>query len=81
MNGKFDFMDLFYPTLWIIPGSFIALIIRFRTKVSEAPGWLMMFYAICAFIMSIAWINITSEFVVGMLNLFAIVSGVPYPLL
>jgi len=81
MEGKFDLMDLLIPVLWMIPGGIIGLVIRFRTKENKGPSWLMTFYAIIGFIMSIAWINITSEFVVGMLNLFAIVSGIPFPLL
>lgn len=66
---------------WFIPGTILALIVRFRTKASEPPSGLFTFYSIMAFIMSIAWINMTSEFVVAMLRLFGYMTGIPFPLL
>ena len=41
----------------------------------------MTTYSILAFIMSIAWINMTSDWVVSMLKLFGYVTSIPFPLL
>ena len=66
---------------WMPVGALLGLAVRFRTKEKEAPKTLMTIYAILAFVMSIAWINMTSDWVVSMLKLFGYVTGVPFPLL
>lgn len=66
---------------WIPFGIFLAVIVRFRVKENDPPGWLMTTYSILAFVMSIAWINLTSDWVVSMLKLFGYVTGIPFPLL
>ena len=73
--------NLVYGLWWMIPGTILAIIVRLRTKQSEPPACLFTFYSIMAFVMSIAWINMISEFVVAMLKLFGYMTGIPFPLL
>ena len=76
-----DIDSLIIGLWWFIPGAILALLVKFRTKVTEPPPRLFTLYSILAFIMSIAWINMTSEFVVAMLKLFGYMTGIPFPLL
>ena len=66
---------------WMPVGILLALAVRFRVKEKDPSGWLMTTYSILAFVMSIAWINMTSDWVVSMLKLFGYVTGIPFPLL
>ena len=66
---------------WMPFGAMLGLYIKFRTKATEPPPALMTTFSVLAFIMSIAWINMTSDWVVSMLKLFGYVTGIPFPLL
>ena len=76
-----DLSLLWVGLIWIPLGTVLGLGIRFQTKVTNPPPALMTFYSVLAFIMSIAWINMTSDWVVSMLKLFGYVTGIPFPLL
>lgn len=41
---------LYIGLLSLIPGAILGIIVRFKTKVSEAPAWLMTTYSILAFV-------------------------------
>ena len=41
----------------MVPGALLGIFIRFRMKASEPPKAFFTFYAMMAFLMSIAWIN------------------------
>ena len=41
---------------FIIPGAIIGVFIMLKTKVSEAPKWLITLYSFLCFIMAIMWI-------------------------
>jgi hypothetical protein len=51
----------------MIPGSLIGLIIRLKTKTSQGPEFLITLYAILSFVMSIVWINFTSNCIMDLL--------------
>ena len=65
----------------IVPGLIIGLIIRFRTKVSEAPPALLTIYSCLCFVMAIMWIHFTSNEIMDLLQLFGFVSHLPASLL
>jgi hypothetical protein len=65
----------------MIPGFFCAIYIRFRTRLNTPPPMLFTVYAVLAFVMSISWINLVSGYVVGLLQLFGLVTGFPYAIL
>ena len=66
---------------WLIPGSFLALLIRTKTNSTAPPGWLLTLFAIGAFIMGIFWINFVSKVLVDIIVLIGFVTGLPTPLL
>ena len=78
---KWDLSLLWIGLYLMIPGALFGIWIRFRTKLYNPPTWLQTLYAILAFIMSVAWINLTSDWAVSMLRLFGYVTGIPFPLL
>ena len=51
----------------MIPGSIIGLIIRLKTKTSMGPEFLITIYAMLSFLMSIVWINFTSNCIMDLL--------------
>jgi len=55
----------------------IGAVIRLRTKKTEAPEWLMTFYACICFVMSIIWIKFSSDCIMDLLKLFGFVSQLP----
>ena len=64
-----------------IPGSTFAIYIWFCTKKSVAPPNILTFYAFLAFLMSVAWINWTSNCVVDLIVIFGFITGLPQALL
>jgi hypothetical protein len=77
-----DNLTLLWVSLgWMPVGAILGVLIRFRVKEKDPPSWLMTTYSVLAFGMSIAWINLTSDWVVSMLKLFGYVTGIPFPLL
>jgi hypothetical protein len=72
LNGLIDDDDQGMQLLKIglfcmIPGAFIGIIIRLKTKASNAPEALLTIYAILSFVMSIVWINFTSNCIMDLL--------------
>lgn len=51
----------------MIPGSIIGLIIRLKTKRSSGPDFLITFYAMLSFVMSIVWVKFTSNCIMDLL--------------
>jgi len=76
-----DLLLLWVGLGWMPFGIALAVLVRFRVKEHDPPSWLMTTYSILAFTMSIAWINMTSDWVVSMLKLFGYVTSIPFPLL
>jgi len=67
---NFSYNDNIYLEIgiWsIIPGAFIGLIIRFKTKYNQAPDFLITIYAVCSFVMSIVWIKFSSDCIMDLL--------------
>jgi len=54
---EWDLTMLWVGLICIAPGALLGIYIRFRMKVTEPPPSFFTFYAIMAFLMSIAWIN------------------------
>lgn len=79
LNGDQDDIKPFlYIGIWcILPGSFIGLMIRLKTKRSKAPKHLLTIYALIAFFMSIVWINFTSNSIMDMLQLIGFITRLP----
>mmetsp|Transcript_4570 Transcript_4570/g.6926 ORF Transcript_4570/g.6926 Transcript_4570/m.6926 type:complete len:140 (+) Transcript_4570:1284-1703(+) len=75
LNGSLDpaqdnFMTYVDITLYsLIPGLLFAFLIRFRTRASQPPAFLMTLSSICCFVMSIMWIQFTSSCIIDMLQL------------
>lgn len=67
--------------LLLIPGIVIAILIRFKTKASRGPEALICTYALLSFIMSIAWIQFTSDCIMDLLRLFGFILYLPRSLL
>lgn len=51
----------------ILPGLIIGVLIRFKTKVTSAPPNLLTLYSMMCFIMSIMWIQYTSNEIMDLL--------------
>ena len=51
----------------MIPGVLIGFVISQKTKPSRAPSTLLTIYAMLAFVMSVIWINFTSNCIMDML--------------
>ena len=51
----------------VIPGVVIGILVRFFTKVTKPPDWIMIIYSLLAFIMSIMWIKFTSDTIMDLL--------------
>ena len=69
-------------TFWLgligtIPGIFFGLYIGFCTKKTGPPEWLMTTSAIMCFVMSIGWINFTSDLVVDTIGLAGRIVDLP----
>lgn len=62
-------------------GLILGVIIRFKTKISQAPRGLLTLYSTMCFIMSIMWIQFTSNEIMDLLKLFGFVTGLPESLL
>jgi hypothetical protein len=60
-----------------IPGIVLGLYIGFFTKRSGPPEWLMTVSAIMCFVMSIGWINFTSNLVVDTIGLAGKIIDLP----
>jgi sodium/potassium/calcium exchanger 6 len=57
-------------------GVFVGLTIRYRTKITSPPEWLVTVSSILCFGMSIAWIKFTSDLIVDLLKLFGKITGI-----
>ena len=84
LYGFFESTEDF--TFWVgvigaIPGAFIGLYISFCTKKTDPPEWLMTISAVLCFVMSIGWINFTSDLVVDSISLAGGILDVPKALL
>jgi sodium/potassium/calcium exchanger 6 len=82
LNGFIDSDDQGIQYLKIglfsmIPGGFIGLIILMKTKRSNGPEFLMTIYAILSFLMSVVWINFTSNCIMDLLQLFGFITKLP----
>lgn len=67
--------------LCMIPGLLLGILIRMKTTVSKPPGFLVTIYAMLAFVMSIMWIQYTSNVIMDLLQLFGFITRLPQPLL
>lgn len=65
----------------MIPGLLLGILIRMKTTVSKPPGFLVTIYAMLAFVMSIMWIQYTSNVIMDLLQLFGFITRLPQPLL
>lgn len=65
----------------MVPGIIFGILIYLKTKTSEPPDWLLTFYAMIAFLQSIAWINFASNSIVDLLKLFGFILSLPQALL
>jgi len=57
-----------------VPGAIVGLIIKMKTKVTEAPSKLLTVYAIICFVMAIMWIQFTSNTIMDLLQLFGFIT-------
>lgn len=62
-KNKFFIVGLFC----IFPGAIIGAIIYLKTKVSEAPNFLVIINAFICFIMAVVWIQFTSNVIMDLL--------------
>ena len=51
----------------MIPGAILGAIIKFKTKVSEAPTRLLTVYSVLCFFMAVMWIQYTSNVIMDLL--------------
>ena len=65
----------------MLPGAIIGVIIKLRTKITEAPPTLITVYSILCFIMSIMWIQFTCNCIMALLQLFGFITKLPEALL
>lgn len=65
----------------MIPGSTFAIYVWFCTKKTVAPKNILTMYAFLAFLMSVAWINWTSNCVVDLIVIFGFITSLPQALL
>jgi peptidoglycan/LPS O-acetylase OafA/YrhL len=62
---------------WLLPGAMLGAIIRFKTKVSRAPGHFLTFYAIVCFVMAIVWISFVCNVIMDLLQIFGFITQLP----
>lgn len=67
--------------IFMIPGAIVGVIIKLKTKVTEAPSMLITIFAILCFIMSIMWIQFTCNCIMDLLQLFGFITKLPEALL
>lgn len=65
----------------MIPGILVGAIIYMKTKVTEAPSFLVSLLALVSFVMAIVWIQFTSNVIMDLLQLFGFVTQLPEALL
>lgn len=65
----------------MIPGSTFAIYVWFCTKKTVAPKNILTMYSFLAFLMSVAWINWTSNCVVDLIVIFGFITKLPQALL
>ena len=63
--------------LSLIPGSTFGIYVWFCTKKTVAPPNILTMYSFMAFLMSVAWINWTSNCVVDLIVIFGFITGLP----
>ena len=78
---EIDSVPFYIGAFGAIPGIAIGIYIRFCTKVSGPPDWLMSISAFLCFVMSIGWINFTSDLVVDTIALGGRIIDLPGALL
>lgn len=59
----------------------ISLLIKFKTKSSQGPPFLLAIFAFLSFVMSIAWIQFSSDCIMDLLRLFGFILYLPKSLL
>lgn len=78
-----DFKNKFFliGLISMVPGALIGLVVKMKTKISEAPDKILTVYAILCFVMSIMWIQFTSAVIMDLLQLFGFITALPEALL
>jgi hypothetical protein len=66
-GSEFENKYFLISLIWMIPGGFVGLMIKLKTKLTEAPEWLMTVFSILCFIMSIMWIQFTCNIIIDLL--------------
>ena len=61
----------------MVPGLFLSILIKFKTKNSQGPQGLIDIFSLVSFVMSIVWINFTSNCIMDLLRLFGFVTKLP----
>ena len=51
----------------MIPGLIIGILVRFFTKATKPPEWVLVLYSLGGFVMSIMWIKFTSDTIMDLL--------------
>lgn len=76
-EAKSSFLYLVIGLGAMVPGIIIGLFIYFKTTRTQPPQRLLTIYAMCAFGMSIAWVNFASNLIVDLLKLFGFITTLP----
>jgi solute carrier family 24 (sodium/potassium/calcium exchanger), member 6 len=82
-SDKSEFQNMYFliGLMCMLPGALIGVIIKLKTKVSTPPPALMTLYAFLCFLMSIMWIQFTSNVIMDLLTLFGFITELPAALL
>ena len=81
-DGSFDVNDFFWASIIALgPGTLFALLILYKTKKSEPPGWVMSMCAFLCFLQSVAWIQWISNVIMDLLQVFGFITQLPAALL
>jgi len=79
LNSDSDSKDFYWKisAFSLLPGGLLALLVRLKTKRSVAPPKLLTVYAMLSFVMSIVWIQFTSNCIIDMLKLLGFITKLP----
>lgn len=73
--GQEDKWTYFYIGLIsFIPGGFIGVFIYIKTTKTEAPGFLITIFSVLCFLMSIMWVQFTSNVIMDLLQLIGFIT-------
>jgi len=67
--------------LCMVPGAFLGVVIKMKTKVTQAPPLFLTISAFFCFVMAIWWIQFTSNCIMDLLQLFGFITSLPEALL